>query len=201
VCGQQKRFTARPKTVWLLKLSRPLDTSNRGSGIGTNNMWITQSVATRIFVWLAAIAIPFQGLPSASCGCARAEMFSYGPSKTNCCNKSGARVFRIGETNFCCQAEPTCCSAKVISDGNCQCDAGCQCGDDCQCGKSNVPAEPSVPPVGNNSHERIVADSIGTVDYVAFYLPSTTRQRVELHAGANALTALACCVALCRFAL
>ncbi len=173
-------------------------------------MWITQPVATRIFVWLAAIAIPFQGLPSVSCGCTRAEIFSYEASTTRSCSSkpaagrcscTGASVCRCGESSSCCQEGLADGSTGDVSDSSCQCGTGCQCGNDCHCGDNNVPTKPAVPLSGNNSPERTVADIAGTADFVSFYLPSTTRQPVDVHAGAYTLSALACCVALCRFTL
>jgi len=172
-------------------------------------MWITQPISTRLFVWFAAIAIPFQGLPSASCGCTVGDIFSNEISKTqSCCHSS--QTVDAKPASACCQAVTTCCSASGKSGccsasgksgGNCPCGVGCQCGDDCRCGENNVPVVPSVPPVDNNSPERIVADSAGATVFTNFYSSSATRAHVDLQVGAHALTALACCVALCRFSL
>jgi len=149
-------------------------------------MWITRLIAVRAFVWLAAIAIPFQGLPSATCGCT-----SIAPPT---------------ETSSCCQQEePSCCSvdvSSVSSESGCQCSTACQCGDNCQCSvSSDSPTEPVAPPAESNSPERILVDSVGSASFATFCLPSTTRQHSDHYAGANARTALDCCVSLCRFTL
>lgn len=188
-------------------------------------MWITQQITVRTLVWLAAVAIPFQGLPSATCGCTTVDIRSHytkevqsccassliaaTKSSSSCCSQpragrcpcTGANVCRCDETSSCCQQRLACCSVEVSSDSSCLCGTGCQCGDDCRCGDNNVPAEPAVPPVENNSSERILAASAGTASLVTFYLPSVTRRHLELYAGANPPTALGCCVALCRFTL
>ncbi len=144
-------------------------------------MWITRLITARTFVWLAAMAIPFQGLPSATCGCTTVEHSS--------------------ETSSCCQQESACCSSVALPENDCQCSTDCQCGDNCQCSVSHAPAEPISPPIENNSSERTLADSVGLASLVTFRLPSTTRRHTDLHVGANARTALDCCVALCRFTL
>ncbi len=171
-------------------------------------MWLTQSTTAqpmmaRIIVWLAAIAIPFQGLPSAACGCVQVATLETAEAPS-CCSQpqadqpaccSGAEVCRCGEASSCCQAKPSCCSDQTSSE------AGCQCGDQCQCGTSNAPTRPAVPPVENNSPERIALDSAATAFFGSVFLPSTTRQHLGLSVGAHALTAHDCCVSLCRFTL
>jgi hypothetical protein len=188
-------------------------------------MWITRHIFGRTLVWLTAVTLPVQGLPAAHCGCISSgqslktngespdccagNLIATNRPEINCCSEpsagrcpcTGAEVCRCGETSSCCQQRLACCSAGDASGSSCQCGTGCQCGDNCQCGKNNVPAEPAIPPVENSSPERILADSVGAAAFVTFYLPATTRQRLDLHAGADALTALDCCVALCRFTL
>ncbi len=186
-------------------------------------MWITRSITTRLFVWLAAIAIPFQGLPSATCGCtpivsASSEVSGPseigGSSKTsdlgpNCCSQpnaaqcscTGAEVCRCGETSSCSNSKKSCCSGENTFDSECQSKTGCQCGDNCQCGKSSVPTEPVSLPVENNSLERIATGSITFASRSTVSQLSFSRQHRELDVGANTLTALGSCVALCRFTL
>jgi len=145
-------------------------------------MWVIRTITARTFLWLAAMAIPFQGLPSATCGC--------------------DSVDRWIETSSCCQQELACCSSEISPESGCQCSTGCQCGDNCQCSvSSHAPSEPVIPPFENNSPERILADSIGSASLVTLRLPSATRQHTDSYVRANARTALDCCVALCRFTL
>ncbi len=177
----------------------------------------TQKITTRTFVWLAAVALPFQGLPSASCGCNRVGIDSDDAHKvpsccadklsTSGCNPPGVdrshdtdgKVSRCGSERSCCQQEPDCCSRSMKA--TCQCSSRCQCGDDCQCAKNNDPAEPAVPPVENRSPERVAADPAAAKFFTIVYLPSTTRQHMDRFSGADALTAHDCCIALCRFTL
>jgi len=167
-------------------------------------MYFTQPITTRLIAWLAAIAIPFQGLPAASCGCVRtsgaAESCCSQPS-TGQCPCTGAAVCRCGESSSCCQPEPSCCSGDSTSESSCQCGTGCQCGDNCQCGKSKVPTKPAAPPAENSSPERIATDSTSAATVSAVFLPAFSRQHLELSAGAIALTAHDSCARLCRFTL
>jgi len=154
-------------------------------------MWITQPITTRLFVWLAVIAIPFQGLPAAACGCPDGATLSH---KTNSSHETS-------ELPSCCEQESDCCSAGVSSDSGCQCGTDCQCGISCQCGENSTPTKPATPPVESSSPERILADSASAAFFVAVYLPSTTGQHSNGSVGANALTSRDCCISLCRFTL
>jgi len=149
----------------------------------STKMWVIRTITARTFLWLAAMAIPFQGLPSATCGCTSVDRW-------------------IETSSSCCQQELACCSVDTSSESGCQCSTGCQCGDNCQCSvSSHAPSEPVVPPFESNSPERILTNSVETATLVAFRLPSATRQHTDSYVGANARTALDCCVALCRFTL
>lgn len=165
---------------------RPQSLSGTGRrAIGTLIMWITQHIAARTFVWLAAVTIPMQGLPAATCGCTSIVTCSHETKPiASCCDSS---LVASSKT-----------SAKQGKAG-CHCGSNCQCGFNCQCGKNNAPAEPAVPPVENRSPERVVADSAATASFVTVDLPSTPRQHLERRAGPDALTALDRCATLCRF--
>ena len=176
-------------------------------------MWITQPITTRpittrLLVWLAAITIPFQGLPTASCGCARTSEMTVVTVESCCsqpsagqCPCTGATVCRCGEASSCCQSEPSCCAGESSSELSCQCSEDCQCGDNCQCGKSNVPTKPAAPPVENTSPDRIATDSTSTASLSIVFQPSFSRQHLSFDTGAIALTALDSCARLCRFTL
>jgi len=189
-------------------------------------MWMTKHIIGRTLVWLAAVTIPVQGLPAAQCGCSSSgqtleeanekssaccagNLIATNRPEAYCCSQpiagrcpcTGAEVCRCGETSSYCQQRPACCSVGDASGSSCQCGTGCQCGDNCQCNQDSVPAQPAIPPVENSSTERILTNSAATASCGIVYLPSATRQHLDLHAGANALTALDCCVALCRFTL
>ncbi len=171
-------------------------------------MYFTQPITTRLIVWLAAIAIPFQGMPTAACGCARtSEMTAV--TVSSCCSQpstgqcpcTGAAVCRCGESSSCCQSEPSCCSGDTTSESSCECGTGCQCGDNCQCGKSSPPRPPAVPPVENTSPDRIATDSTSAASLSVVFQPSFSRQHLSFDAGVKALTALDSCARLCRFTL
>lgn len=139
--------------------------------IGTLFMWITQHIAARAFVWLAAVTIPLQGLPSVACGCS----IGYTSDLQSCC--SGVKVCRCG-------------------DNNCSCGTSCQCGQD-----DNTPTEPAAPPIESSSPVRIIADSAATAFSAAIYQLSSTRRNASVGAEADASAALDRCVTLCRFTI
>ncbi len=183
-------------------------------------MWITQHVVARTFVWLAAMVIPVQGLPSVACGCTRVTpaigaavpsqaccSATYQPTPTRCpC--TGAKICRCGKSSSCKRQVHTCCSARpeqhsCCSVGSCSCsDEGtCSCGANCQCGKKSTPPKPVAPPAENNSTERIVADSTALASLATIYQPCPTRQDLDVSAGTGALTSLDRCITLCRFTI
>ena len=157
-------------------------------------MWITRDIVARTLIWLAAIAVPVQGLPAASCGCAS--------DKTSC--KAG---------------DACCCSAEIVRRGRCCCttrqvgtahsccskaaggqESACKCGLNCQCGKPKQP-KPATPPVENNRTEKVASNSFTTVSVAIVYRPETTRRRDGRCAHVDVVTALDRCTSLCRFTL
>ncbi len=161
----------------------------------THFMWITQHIAARTFVWLAAVAIPLQGLPAVACGCDSVVTCSHEIETTpNCCSTVKAEA-------GCCSTDKTsgCCCSK--GDSKAAGNSCCPCGDNCRCGENNVPAEPTAPPVENSSPERIVADSLAATSFATVYQLSATRRHSNVSAGADVLTALDRCATLCRFTI
>ena len=151
-------------------------------------MFTTRHFASRTLIWLAALAIPSQGLPSKSCGCTDSKA---------CCQSAG-QVLDSGARNpadhgTCCRShhggegKRSCCSHSSV-DG----DSPCQCGMNCRCGENEQPT-PAAPPVENDSTEKISADAVSTAALVV--CPSFASNR---HLGffdeAAASTALDRCV-------
>ena len=160
-------------------------------------MWITRGITARTLLWLAAITVPVQGLPAASCGC---------NGGTTCCK---AR-----------QSQDCCCSAEKVREGRCCCacgeaesghsccskakksnDSGCKCGMNCQCGqaKQSQPATPTPPE--NNSAEKIASDVATAVSVVAVYQPPVLPSGNERSVQLDAFTGRDRCISLCRFTL
>jgi hypothetical protein len=174
-------------------------------------MWIAKYTAARTLIWLAAFAVPVQGLPPAACGCTKT-------AATNCCERSpisagrcpctGAQVCRCGESSSCHNPSPTCCSKQNAAPSCCHCCSSsgnsgtCPCGSNCQCGKSNAPEAPATPPTeNNNSSERIVADATSAGSFAGLYSPDMTQRNLDFNVRAAALGALDRCVVLCRFTI
>lgn len=186
----------------------------------TLTMWITQHLAARTLVWLAAVAIPMQSLQSAASGCAclktcfeavdrsQGSCCASGQPSPGRCSCTGAMVCRCGETSPCHRQAHACCSgqrakASCCSGGRCSPtrDGTCPCGANCHCGENNVPEAPATPPVENYSPERIVAASASAVSCAIVHQLVTTRQHLDVCAAADALSALERCVTLCRFTI
>lgn len=183
-------------------------------------MYITHHIAARTLIWLAAIAIPMQGVPTVACNCSRVTHSpkEIEPSQGCCssasqqglcrCPCTGATVCHCGEDSSCKQQTHSCCSESpekksCCSGGTCPCcaEGNCSCGANCQCGKSSAPTEPVCPPVENNSPERIIADSTALVSLATIYQPCPTRHYLSVSADSALLTSLDRCITLCRFTI
>ena len=181
-------------------------------------MWIAQHLAARMLVWLAAMAVPVQGLPTDGCICTSVSSASdkTAPTANNCCASShascgrcpctGAEVCRCGQSSLCHKPSHSCCAghrAKASCCSDCCGSNGthgtCPCGEDCQCGKNDTPKTPATPPVEPNSPERIVADSAMAISSAVVYQRSALRQHVDFCMEIDSLAALDRCVILCRF--
>ena len=143
-------------------------------------MWTSQHLAIRALIWLAAIAVPLQGVPAESCGCANSKV---------CCRKDT-------ESNCCC-----CRSAANAHEECCSAHSTCNCGRNCQCGKS-TPPQPTVPPVENNSPaEKVVSDGASSVFIADVVLPEIAQSHCGAAIELGTATALDRCVFLCRFTI
>jgi len=159
-------------------------------------MSATKHIAARTLIWLAAIAIPVQGLPTASCACTGSNA---------CCRENEQRQ------GCCCSAEKVrggrcCCARREAESGHSCCskaksshDSGCKCGINCQCGKAKQ-SQPATPtPPENNSAEKITSDVASTVSVVAVYQPAVLPRGNERSVQSDAITAQDRCISLCRF--
>ena len=175
-------------------------------------MWITEHIAARTLIWLAAVAIPVQGLPPAACACTKVVSETCCASSQNSpgrCPCMGAEICRCGESSRCHKPSPSCCSEQNAAPScchSCCCsrdsNGTCPCGSHCQCGKNDAPKAPATPPTeNNNSSERIVADATSAGSFADLYNPDMTQRNLDFNAGAAALGALDRCVVLCRFTL
>ncbi len=155
-------------------------------------------IAARSLVWLAAIAIPVQGLPAASCGCTGSSARCPGkpPCQRCCCSE---KKVRDGQ---CCGTRPEAkpnhcgCSNQESSYGS-----ACKCGVTCQCGKASLPKPTTPPPVQYRIVEKIVSDAVSAISLLATCEPAVVTRDNEACIEFNACTAQEHCVSLCRFTL
>lgn len=185
-------------------------------------------VIARAMVWLAAVAMPLQGLPAAACSCIASSDAVTATNKADeapsCCNEStraclctGASICHCGEESDCSRSNTIpCCSS--VTDGHslqrlscCQtrsCFCGdesramsCSCGDNCRCGQSEPPAHPATPPAEDCQSERVLVPSLmpAAIGNEAHILPRTFR--FDSAALSASLPTIDRCVSLCRFTL
>lgn len=177
-------------------------------------MWMSKTITTRIMVCLAALTVPLQGLPAASCHCCPgqsqtdteccSEQGSSTDSQTTRCRCTGAAVCHCSD-----DAELPSISAPTLesrpSDITCSSEiqavesGTCSCGTDCHCGSHHQPVSPLAPaPVENNPAEKLV-DFPEVVFVVTIDNLSQTAGKTHFNAAPQA--ALDRCVSLCRFTL
>lgn len=119
-------------------------------------MWTTGSLYTRILICLAALTVPLQGLPAATCTCCP----GYALADADCCSSQDKSV------PCCCTGASRCQCSETASHGDSLsacCDdsqtvesATCQCGADCHCGESPANPIPLTPaPVQKSPTEQL----------------------------------------------
>ena len=161
-------------------------------------MSASRNIAVRSLIWLAALAVPVQGLPAANCGCASGKKCCQGYEQSagcSCCKAKG-------------QVAPCCCTAKrAVVDRSERCHAtssldspACNCGVDCQCGQDQQP-EPVAPPVENESSQKIVGEIAAAVSPATSCQPDCPHRQHDASIQADSLTSLDRCACLCRFTL
>lgn len=159
-------------------------------------MWITRTLTARTLIWLAAIAVPVQGLWAASCGCSSSKASCQEErSKRCCCSVDKLRAGRCCAARRQATASHSCCSKS--ESGN---ESTCSCGIRCQCGKTND-QKPATPPAENTTAEKVSSDSTTSLS-VETVVPMQFTQRYAVTSfDADSLAALDRCVSLCRFTL
>jgi hypothetical protein len=187
-------------------------------------MWITRHIAARSLVWLAAVTVPMQGLPAASCGCTSGKICCQqdGQSTDCCCSRSPDASGPTSRKCCCCQQGTTgacaCTGAKICRcnadspcrkspEKTCCCqsssagDSVCKCGPNCQC-RQTKPPQPATPPVQtNNSTVKALSQSSSPAGVATIYEAQVPQRHNDVPLEADALTALDHCVLLSRFTL
>ena len=157
-----------------------------------------QQVA-KTLVWLAAILMPLQVLPSAKCWCAgeRRERIDSGAAprhhvqKTCCCYRTVPvqAAYTRGEDESCCpkansSPESSCCGGSLT----------------CTCFCQENDSSPAVPPAPTETRCRSVVDLLQLPAPVCLSLeksqPRSAQQRPAFHTSASER-----CISLCRFLL
>ncbi len=163
-------------------------------------------IAAQTLIWLAALTVPVQGVPTASCGCGNREACCGTIERSACCCCTEARV---REGRCCCTGKrlvsvgsPCCVShrASASSCKFCQTASDCTCEEACQCGtnRQNVPA---TPPAGNSVVEKLASDFVSAPAFATACPLQVTRQHDDSSSALDGLAEVDRCASLCRFTL
>jgi hypothetical protein len=159
-------------------------------------MWTSKYLAARVLIWLAAIAVPLQGVPAKSCGCVDSKTCCQKDTESNCCWCRSAEKAR----GWCCSARRQAAAHACCGDHTGQ-KSGCQCGSRCQCGQSKPP-QPTAPPVESNTPaEKVVSDGASAAFIADVVLPEVAQSHFGAAIELGTATALDRCVFLCRFTI
>lgn len=157
-------------------------------------MWIIKDITARTLIWLAAIAVPVQGLPAAACSCASGKITCKAAGAC-CCSADKVRESR------CCRARrqvgtaPSCCGSAPRGH-----DSPCTCGFHCQCRKGKLPT-PATPSAASHQTEKMVGDAVSTISVAKVHRSQTMPRRADEFVDGDVLTAGDRCASLCRFTL
>lgn len=159
-------------------------------------MWITRNFTARTLIWLAAIAVPVQSLPAATCGCeSNQSCCGNKQSKTCCCLAE-----RVQQGRCCCTTGRGDTAHSCCSKANAEQDSPCKCGLNCQCRKSKQPT-PAAPTPEDNTTQKVASNSTSIVSLVSVYQPQVSKRHNDVAFDAGSLAALELCISLCRFTL
>jgi len=134
-------------------------------------------IFARLLIWLAALSLPVQTLPAATCGCTENH-------HSDCFSKSMQRG--------CCASGKTCCGRGKL----------CKCGSECQCGKPQHrdPVTPA-PVEDSQTVEKLLADSRISHFLAKMSIRYQDTGVPEASPALNAASALVRCISICQLTL
>ncbi|QDV20464.1 hypothetical protein Pan153_51390 [Gimesia panareensis] len=139
-------------------------------------MWTTGSLYTRILICLAALTVPLQGLPAATCSCCSGHNLS----DSDCCSSEGLAT--------------SCCT-----DSHDEASSACHCGSDCHCGETHSSKIPLTPaPIQKTPSEQLVEGEGVTLSLT---LITQVRARNSVNCISVSERATDRCAVLCCFTL
>ena len=154
-----------------------------------------RQLATKTLVWLAAVLVPLQSLPTAACCCATASQ-----------QDSDAEQ-RQGSGSACCLSATSCCASTHAQSLSCcktthQAPAKCSCQTTgvCSCRPHNSPSpSPQAPPEGGRQVVHIASQPVAVV---SLCLDDSRGSTSASHgAWSSACSGFERCIVLCRFTL
>lgn len=151
------------------------------------------SIAVRLGIWLAAIAIPVHTCPAANCGCSNS---CFNSRAIRCCCSPEKRE---GHT-CCCFAESANCPLTCCSQGDRKATSETGCSGNCRCGQSKTPA-PFTPTSQESPAEKVSQEAHSANPTMLISIAKPSEHKHANASQSDALTALDRCAALCRFTL
>jgi hypothetical protein len=161
-------------------------------------MATTYALLRNTLIWLAALAVPLQGLCTVSCACAIAGGVDAQSAEreSGCCSEQVASVDSscCGPSSQSGDAERCCCSQGNRT-GSCCCGADCQCGQE----KNPKPADSS-PPI-NESTQKIASTLVSSSTIGWSFSPPSRKNYQGTTTHIHCVSAADRCAFLCRFTL
>ena len=161
-------------------------------------MFHSGRIATKLLIWLTAIALPFQTSLATQCGCSSvkgpvaATSSSLGAS--GCCTAAATPV-----SECCNKPQRSCCKASCGPDQ----DACCGCGLNCHCvDRGDGPTRPSAPAPDNGRSHSVTELTFSPPAAICTSLADRSAHALAAEAdSAFSQPGTQVCVLLCRFTL
>lgn len=164
-------------------------------------------IASKLFIWLTAIAMPLQTGWAAGCGCVSARDLD--ATVSNASVPMGCCCCTQPRTRACCERKSTCCQMGKPKRSCCdrvgeakRC-GGCQCGPNCHCADRHDSSPQPLAPAPHNERDqsqvKLTLPHTVTTDVTSAENTSCLLQAASDRAISTPGTQV--CVLLCRFTL
>ena len=160
-------------------------------------MYRSRKLASKVLLWLAAVLVPFQALPTSPCCCATADAQQAGVGKqqkqpeanTGCCCRSTPRQ----GAGACCGTKSCCKQARPAPARSCR-----GCPSTCTCQQDNPPPPASPPLTEHRSHtvDQLAQSAASVCPRLGEPQPRSADERPVVFTSASELR-----ITLCRFHL
>ncbi len=164
-------------------------------------MFFLGRFASKLTIWLTALAMPLQAGWVSACGCSSASesvvsATSPAPNPPGHCCRAATSKTSCCETS---KPQPTCCGSFSEPDQQ----AGCQCGAACRCiDRDDSPAEPPVRAPADGRSQSVVELTVSLLAATGAAVADGNTSAVTAEPDSTFyLPGAQLCVLLCRFTL